>query len=246
MANLDRDAVDKLIDLLTLPIGGKGDQRPTGYDDIIQQVSADLGLLAFEDTEWYRSHRPEDIEDILQNWFDDSTATELATRAVGPESPQQWSEFLAWCKELVAGWAQVESSPQAIANPRYESDKVDGTQFYRYVDGWYLYAATPDAPAEDWKTQEERYEAAWQAAGAAVPTDTVMGYPNGSSVLTGTAFYRQLENGTYVYAPTQHAAAEAWRPYEYWSDQAYAEAAEQELLSEMGSYLDTLENVLGQ
>jgi hypothetical protein len=246
MARLDSEAVDKLIDLLTLPVGGDDDPRPAHSADAIRSVSEELGSLVFEDANWYRNYRPHDIEAVLEGWFDDVTAGELASKAVGPES-QAWQEFLAWCGRLVSGWREGEAGVArddgallGIANPHYGTDQVPGTQFYRYVDDEYRYAATPDAA--EWLTLEERYAA---VRGAPPPGGTVIGYRNATSVLPGTAFYRQLDDGSYVYAPTEHAEAAAWHPYEYWSDQAAEAATERELLDAMKEFVAKLEKVLG-
>jgi hypothetical protein len=257
MALLDPDAVDKLIDLLTLPVGGADDPRPESAADRIQGVSEVLGSVVFEDQNWYESYRPQDIQAVLEPWFDEATATELAARCADPDSPEAWQEFLAWCQLLVSNWKQgklgVESSAQpgvaatllGIANPHYELDRVPGTQFYKYVDGEYLYAVTADAAPEEWRTQEERYDDARTAAAVSPPSGMLMGYRNSTSVLPGTAFYRQLDGGEYVYAPTEVAEPDGWHGYEHWADLADEAAADVELLDEMNAFLTKLEQLLG-
>jgi hypothetical protein len=129
----------------------------------------------------------------------------------------------------VSGWARGETgdavaaqdagaAPLGSANPHFEPDRVPGTEFYRYVDEGYLYAATADAAPEEWRPLEARYEQAEAASADTAPPDLVMGYRNDASVLPGTAFYRQLDDGGYVYAPTERAAPDDWHAYEYWSD----------------------------
>jgi hypothetical protein len=236
MAALDPNVVDRLVDLLRLPVGGEDDPRPESSADLIQEVSLELGSLVFEDTSWYDSYRPRDIQALLEPWFDDTTAAELVTRAAGPESPQAWQEFLGWCQQLVSAWRHgevgVASGPQGAeaallgtANPNFEPDRVPGTQFYRYADGEYLYAATADAATQEWRTPEERYDNVRADTVASSPGGMLMGYRNGSSVLPGTGFYRQLDDGDYVYAPTEYAAPDDWHAYEYWADQAEAEVS---------------------
>jgi hypothetical protein len=262
MAQLDPNAVDKLIELLTLPVGGENDRRPESLAGAIQNVSEEIGWLVFEDATWYQFYRPDDIQSILTPWFDDDSAAELATKSAyvesNPDLVTSWEELLTWCEQLVANWksgemglpSDGESEDAAtllgIPNPHYERNKIHGTQFYKYVDDEYLYAANADAAPEEWQTLEEWYERSWRAAGASTPDGTVMGWPNPTSILRGTDFYRQLADETYVYAPTQYAEPDAWRPYEYWADMAAEDAAENELLDEVKSFLDRLDEVLGQ
>ncbi len=229
MAVLDPDAVDKLVDLLRLPVGGEGDPRAESSADLIQGVSEELGSLVFDDTNWYDSQPPGEVVASLEPWFDATSAAELVTKATGPDAPEAWHEFLAWSRQLVSGWARVETgdmvaaqdaevAPLGSANPQFEPDRVPGTEFYRYVDEEYLYAAMADAAPEEWRTLEARYEQAGAAPVDAAPPDVVMGYRNDASVLPGTAFYRQLDDGGYVYAPTERAAPDDWHAYEYWAN----------------------------
>jgi hypothetical protein len=91
MARVQPETVDKLIELLTLPIGeNEDDERPQYLENDIHRVSQEFGWLVFEDDKWIE-YDPSRIEDILQAWLDEETATRLDTAA-----RESHARFLEW------------------------------------------------------------------------------------------------------------------------------------------------------
>jgi hypothetical protein len=89
--------------------------------------------------------------------------------------------------------------PLGIANPHFEPDRVPGTEFYRYRDNEYVYAATADAPDDGWRTLEARVDEHRVTA----PADGLLrGYPYTNSALPGTAYYR-VEGETYLWVRSE-------------------------------------------
>jgi hypothetical protein len=206
MARVQPETVDKLIELLTLPIGeNEDDERPQHLENDIQRVSQEFGWLVFEDDKWIE-YDPSRIEDILQAWLDEETATRLDTAA-----RESHARFLEWLENLVTDWKSQESGtqgpateggtfgPLGIANPHFEPDRVPGTEFYRYRDNEYVYAATADAPDDGWRTLEARVDEHRVTA----PADGLLrGYPYTNSALPGTAYYR-VEGETYLWVRSE-------------------------------------------
>lgn len=246
MARVRAETVDKLIDLLSLPVGqSEDDLRPQSMQDDVQRVSQDFGWLVFADDAWY-SYEPGRIEDVLANWVDERTVPEFDTVAC-ESAPTQ---FLRWFEQLVRQWKATESGaagPAAegakpgllgIENPHFDPDRVPGTQFYRYVDDQYLYAATPDAPHEEWKDIETRYdEHRGPARPAPADEGLLRGYPYASSALPGTEFYR-LDGESYLYGPAEFGTAEQWQPYEYWQERADEAENAQQLIGELDAFIE--------
>jgi hypothetical protein len=234
MARVQPETVDKLIELLTLPIGeNEDDERPQHLENDIQRVSQEFGWLVFEDDKWIE-YDPSRIEDILQAWLDEETATRLDAAA-----RESHARFLEWLENLVTGWKSQESGtqgpateggtfgPLGIANPYFEPDRVPGTEFYRYRDNEYVYAATADAPDGGWRTLEARVD----EHRATAPADGLLrGHPHTNSALPGTAYYR-VAGETYLYGPEEFGAAADWRPYEHWQTEAHKAQGTDELIS---------------
>lgn len=252
MASLQAATVDKLIGLLALPIGvAADDDRPASMGSDITRVSENLGWLVFEDSRWY-DYDAGRIEDTLGAWLDDDAVREFDAAAMnyGP------AEFLAWIEQLVEAWRAGEAgtfapdSPDSgpvrlgIANPHFEPDRIPGSQFYKYQDNEYLYAAAADAPADQWKSLEDRYDDHAAATASAEPSDgRLRGYRYGSSVLPGTEYYR-LEGTIYLYGPHEFGLAHEWRPYEDWQEEADAEVATNDLANALDALIAHLQSEL--
>ncbi len=256
MARPRPDTVDKLIDLLILPVGGlEDDTRPQAMESEIKKVSEDLGWLVFEDAKWFE-YDGRRIEDTLDPWLSDDLASEFDTVA----QSAQLAEFLTWVENLIAAWKSGEAGVSAqtgaegegtgalrgLKNPSFEPDRVPGTEFYKYQDSQYLYAAMADAPADRWKTLEDRYDDKAAAAGPVPSADAaIRGYPYASSVLPGTRYYR-LDGEKYLYGPTEFGAADEWQPYEYWQEQAGVEESASALMGSLDTLIALLESQLEQ
>ena len=248
MAHLQMETVDKLIDLLSLPVGeNEQDARPPSMESDVQRVSQDLGWLVFEDDKWY-AYEPSRIDDVLAVWLDEHTAAQLETAA----RESQPAQFLEWIEQLVQDWKTAESGaagPLAegaeaellgIENPYFEPDQVPGTEFYKYVDDTYVYAATSDAPPDEWKDLETRYDEYRALAPPAAEDDGMLrGYPYASCVLPGTEYYR-LEDGEYLYGPEEYGPADAWQLYEYWQDRADEADSTARLIHEIDTFIALL------
>ncbi len=253
MARLQADTVDKLISLLTLPVGvNADDDRPESMEADINRVSESLGWLVFEDSRWF-DYDARRIEDTLDAWLDDDTASDFDL--VASFAP---AEFLIWVEQLVDGWRAAESGTIAadghgdggdhlllgIANPHYAPDQIPGTEFYKYQDNEYLYAATADASADQWKALEDRYDDHAAATGSAVPDDgRLRGYPYGSSVLPGTEYYL-LQGETYLYGHHEFGLPNEWQPYEYWQELANVEEATNGLADGFDALINHLQTEL--
>jgi len=240
MARLQPDTVDKLIDLLSLPVGeNQGDERPEYLEPDIRRVSQGLGRLVFEDDRWF-DYDATRVEDILANWLDDETAEQFDAAAESSQPP----EFLGWVDGLVTAWtSSVAETAQALGlpNPDHEPYLVPGTEFYRYRNDEYVYAATADAADDQWATLEARYDEHRAAVGPDEAADGLLrGYPDTNSVIAGTAFYRE-EGETYLYGPKEFGTAEEWKPYEYWQQKADEAAAAADLIRELDSFIALIE-----
>ena len=109
MARPQPDTVDKLIDLLILPVGGlEGDTRPQAMESEIKKASEDLGWLVFEDSKWFE-YDGRRIEDTLDPWLSDDQASEFDSVA----QSAQVSEFLTWVENLVTAWKSGEAGVSA-------------------------------------------------------------------------------------------------------------------------------------
>lgn len=248
MAHLQLETVDKLIDLLSLPVGGsEQDARPHSMESDVQRVSQDLGWLVFEDDNWF-AYDPSRIDDILAAWLDEHTAAQLEAAARDSQPVQ----FLEWIERLVQDWKSAESGaagpaaegappgPLGIENPYFEPDRVPGTEFYRYVDNVYVYAATSDASADEWKDLETRYDECRALASPAAEDDGLLrGYPYAGSVLPGTEYYR-LQDGEYLYGSKEFGAADAWQLYEYWQERADEAESTARLIHELDTFIALL------
>lgn len=249
MARLRQDTVDRLIELLSLPVGEQSDDaRPSAMAGDVERVSQALGWLVFEDDRWF-DYDARRIEDILDAWLDDTTAGQLDAVARDQQPP----EFLSWVEQLVATWQSGEAGaqgpateggeagPLGLANPYYEPNRIPGTEFYKYVGNEYLYAATDDAPAAEWRTLEARSDEYRAGTAPAEQGDGVLrGYPYLGSVLAGTEYYR-LDGEVYLYGPKEFGTAAEWQPYEHW--QARADEAEEArvLINELDSFIALIE-----
>lgn len=248
MARAQQDTVDKLIDLLSLPVGqNEGDERPESMEADIRRVSESLGRLVFEDDKWFE-YDASRVEDVLENWLDDDTATRFD--AAADYQPQ---EFLTWVETQVDTWKRGEagaagpavegaqSQSLGNANPDFAPHEVPGTEFYKYVNDEYVYAATEDAADDQWKTLEARYDEYRTGSPPEEGDGLLRGYPYTSSVLAGTAFYRQ-EGETYLYGPAEFAAAEEWKPYEYWQEKADDVDAAETLIREIDAFIELIDS----
>jgi hypothetical protein len=246
MARLQPETVDRLIAMLGLPVeaGEAGDELSSVLEHDVQRITRAFGLLVFEDADWFE-YDASRIEDVLATWLDQDAARWLDALA----RDAQPAEFLSGFEELITGWRAAGSGaagPAAdggatgslgIENPYFAPDEVPGTEFYRYRDDQYLYAASSDAAQDEWKSLEQRYDAYRGAADSAGSDDgLVRGYLHNASVLPGTEYYRQ-DDDVYLYGPTEFAAADGWKPYEHWQQQADWARNEQELLEAIDSFI---------
>jgi hypothetical protein len=181
--------------------------------------------------------------------LDDTTAAQLDAVARDYQPP----EFLSWFEQLVRGWQTGEAGaqgpateggeggPLGLANPYYEPNRIPGTEFYKYVDNEYVYAATDDAPAAGWRTLEARSDE--YRADTASPEQgdgALRGYPYPNSVLPGTEYYR-LDGESYLYGPKEFGPAAQWQPYEHWQGKADEAEDAQVLINEIDTFIALIE-----
>lgn len=217
MPSLSLDAVDRLKEWLSVPAG----EERSVYQGEIEQLSPRFGSLVFEDDKWFE-YDNDRIARILQRpgqeWLTDDELTQLENATLYGTL----DSFLPWFKEIVQGWEAGERGVGAsgavsggIANPNYASYPLPGTEFYKYdsVQG-YLYADRADAPDSQWSTFEARVDASRAPAG-----DALRGYLYAQSVISGTKYYAQKPDGSYVYSDREYGDDEhGWQPYEYWQN----------------------------
>lgn len=252
MSRLQQDTVDKLVELLSLPVGqDEHDERPESMAADIQRVSQSLGWLVFEDDRWFE-YDPTRIETVLAGWLDDQTADQLNSA-----SDSQPVEFLGWVDSLVSYWksgqagaagpATQDGTGQSlgIENPNYEPHRVPGTEFYKYLNDEYVYAATADAPDDEWKALEARHDDYRVTSSTPVEEGMLQGYPYAHSVLPGTEYYRP-DGDTYLYGPKEYGTADDWKPYDHWQEQADGDEEAKKLIDELDSFIALIEKRISQ
>jgi len=226
MATLSFDAVDKFKKWLSVPAE---DEERSAYQAAIEQLSPQFGSLVFEDDKWFE-YDNDRIVRILQRpgqeWLTDDEVSRLENATLYGTL----DSFLPWFKEIVEGWEAGEkgtgpagagaavSQVLGIENPNY-AYPLAGTEFYKYdpVQG-YLYAGRADAPDSTWTTLEAR-EDAFRASETSAAEGVLRGYLYAQSVLSGTKYYAQKPDGSYVYSDREYGDDEhGWQPYEYWQN----------------------------
>lgn len=227
MASLSFDAVDKFKKWLSVPAE---DEERSAYQGAIEQLSPQFGSLVFEDDKWFE-YDNDRIVRILQRpgqeWLTDDEVTRLENATLYGTL----DSFLPWFKEIVEGWEAGErgtgpasageavSQVLGIENPNYASYPLAGTEFYKYdpVQG-YLYADRADAPNSQWATFEAREDAS-RTSETSAAEGVLHGYLYAQSVISGTKYYAQKPDGSYVYSDSEYGDDEhGWQGYEYWQN----------------------------
>ncbi len=227
MAQLSLDAVDRLKEWLSVPVE---DEERSDHQAEIELLSSQFGSLVFEDDKWFE-YDNDRIAKILQRpgqeWLADDQLAQLESVTYNGSL----DSFLPWFKLIVEGWEAGErgTSPASegeeasqvlgIENPNYASDPLPGTEFYKYdsVQG-YLYADRADALDSEWATFEARVDAL-RASAAPAADGVLRGYPYAQAVISGTKYYAQVPDGTYVYSDREYGDDEhGWQPYDYWQN----------------------------
>lgn len=227
MAPLSLDAVDRLKQWLCVPAE---DEERAAYQREIEQLSPQFGSLVFEDDNWFEYDNNR-IARILQRpgqeWLTDGEVTQLENATLYGTL----GSFLPWFKEIIEGWEAGErgtgpagageavSQVLGIENPNYASYPLAGTEFYKYDSRQgYLYADRADAPDSQWLTFEARVDAS-RASQAPAVESVLRGYLYAQSVISGTKYYAQKPDGSYVYSDREYGDDEhGWQPYEYWQN----------------------------
>jgi hypothetical protein len=250
MAQLEFETVNKLVELLSLPVTEREEEdRPISMASDIGRVSEELGSLVFEDSSWFEYDAGR-IADILDPWLDDQTAAQFDSAA----RDSDFAGFLDWIENLIielksgetgaAGPATEDGAagPLGIENPNFEPNRVPGTEYYKYQGNEYLYAATADAPEDQWKTLEAWYDDYAVTVGSATPDEGVLrGYPYTASVLPGTEYY-VADGDDYLYGPHEVGSADEWKPYEYWQGLVDQERDDQELIDELDALIALIDS----
>lgn len=223
MSDITAEAAEKLRDWLRLPVEDTDAERSARKSDI-ETLSTRLGSLVFEDERWYEFDSDR-IQRIMQRtgqeWLDDGQVSEFESLTGGDDL----GAFVSWFEPVLTGWERGEggvagdgeyATVRGLANPNFDADPVPGTQFYKYdpAEG-YLYAESADAT--EWRTLEERFDAARQSAGITREDGRLHGYPHAQATIPGTRYYALRDDGVYVYSDREYGDDDhGWQPYEYW------------------------------
>lgn len=126
-------------------------------------------LLFYGDPTWASNEDAGSVSDyrsILASWFSDDPSGEnefLELTKPGNESANAPAELISWFVPVMEKWKNWAKTTEGnvekgIPNPRYETDRTPGTQFYWYDpdNEVYLYASTADAPDAEWLSYEAR------------------------------------------------------------------------------------------
>ena len=124
-------------------------------------------LLFYGDPTWTGNDDSSNVSDyrtILSGWLaadlsEESRFLELTTPG---EDDGRCDIFVAWFGPVVARWKEWAKTEEGAVdkgtpNPGYAADQTPGTQFYWYDpdNEVYLYAATADAPDNEWLSYED-------------------------------------------------------------------------------------------
>lgn len=142
-------------------------RSPDAPSDAVQLREELAYLLFYGDPTWASyDDQVSDYRGILAEWFADDSSSEsqfIELTKPGIESENARADLVTWFTPLVERWKQEAKDTEGnvekgLPNPRYDTDRTPGTQFYYYDshNEVYLYASTADAPDDDWLSYEDR------------------------------------------------------------------------------------------